>query len=285
MRIEFTKMQGCANDYIYVNCLSGMDFDPAKLSKEMSPRHFSVGADGLVCICKSQVADAKMRMFNLDGSEGAMCGNAIRCVGKYLRDREICTSDTITIETLSGIKTLKNFSFDRAGKVSEVSVDMGRASFEPADIPIAQNKVALKQNIVVDGKNWEFSAVSVGNPHCVIVVKDAGAIDLAKIGPMFENHKLFPERVNTEFIEVIAPDHLKMRVWERGSGETYACGTGACASVSACVKNGICEVDKNVRVDLIGGTLTIKCDHDYNIEMRGPAKKVYEGVYFYDDEN
>lgn len=285
MRIEFTKMQGCANDYIYINCLTGMNFDPAKLSQEMSPRHFSVGADGLVCICKSDVADAKMRMFNLDGSEGAMCGNAIRCVGKFLLDNKICEKDKITIETKSGIKTLKDFSFNEKGEVNSLSVDMGVASFEPKDIPIAQNKIALEQNIVVAGKNWEFSAVSVGNPHCVIVVKDTSSIDITKIGPEFENHHLFPERVNTEFVEVIDPTHLKMRVWERGSGETYACGTGACASVSACVKNGICDSDREISVDLIGGTLNIACDKNYNLVMRGPAKKVYEGVYFYDDEN
>ena len=280
MRINFTKMHGCANDYIYVDCLEGLDFNPNELAKVMSPRHFSVGADGLVCICASDVADAKMRMFNLDGSEGMMCGNAIRCVGKYLYDNGICKSDEITIETLSGIKTLK-LNID-GNHVERVTVEMGKASFEPADIPIAQSEPALKQELAMANRNWEFTAVSMGNPHAVIMTENIDALDLPKIGPEFENHPLFPERVNTEFIEKIDPTHLRMRVWERGSGETYACGTGACATVAACVKNGICAPNTKVEVELIGGTLTIECSPEFDIKMTGPAMKVYEGVFEYE---
>lgn len=280
MRINFTKMHGCANDYIYINCLDGLDFDPEELAKIMSPRHFSVGADGLVCICSSDVADAKMRMFNLDGSEGLMCGNAIRCVGKYLYDNKITEKDEIKIETLSGIKTLKLAIAN--GSVEQVTVEMGKASFEPSDIPISQDGEALKQELAVANQKWEITAVSMGNPHCVIVTDNIDSLDLAKIGPQFENHPLFPERVNTEFIEKVSDTHLKMRVWERGSGETYACGTGACATVAACVKNGICEPNTPVQVELIGGTLTIECSDEYDIKMTGPAKKVYEGVFEYE---
>ena len=280
MRINFTKMHGCANDYIYVNCLDGLNFNPNELAKVMSPRHFSVGADGLVCICASDVADAKMRMFNLDGSEGMMCGNAIRCVGKYLYDNGICRRDEITIETLSGIKTLKLEI--HGSHAQQVTVEMGKASFEPADIPIAQGEAALKQELAVANQTWEFTAVSMGNPHCVIMTENIDALDLPKIGPEFENHPLFPERVNTEFIEKIDDTHLKMRVWERGSGETYACGTGACATVAACVKNGICEPNTKVEVGLIGGTLTIECSPEFDLKMTGPATKVYEGVFEYE---
>ena len=280
MRINFTKMHGCANDYIYVNCLDGLNFNPNELAKVMSPRHFSVGADGLVCICASDVADAKMRMFNLDGSEGMMCGNAIRCVGKYLYDNGICKNDVITVETLSGTKTLK-LSIE-GSHVKKVTVEMGKASFEPTDIPIAQREPALKQELAVANQNWEITAVSMGNPHAVIITNDIENLDLSKIGPEFENHPLFPERVNTEFIEKIDATHLKMRVWERGSGETYACGTGACATVAACVKNGICQANTKVHVELIGGILTIECSDDYDIKMTGPATKVYEGVFEYE---
>ena len=280
MRISFTKMHGCANDYIYINCLDGLDFDPHEVAKVMSPRHFSVGADGLVCICKSDVADAKMRMFNLDGSEGMMCGNAIRCVGKYLYDNNICRKDTLKIETLSGTKTLKLTT--KNDQVELVTVDMGRASFEAKDIPLSQDSPAIMQELAVANQSWQITAVSMGNPHCVIMTKDIDSLDLEKIGPEFENNELFPERVNTEFVEKISDTHLRMRVWERGSGETYACGTGACATVAACVKNRICPFSTPIEVELIGGILTIECGDDYQIKMTGPATKVYEGVFDYE---
>ncbi len=281
MQIKFTKMHRCANDYIYINCLDGLDFDPCEVAKVMSPRHFSVGGDGVVCICASDVADAKMRMFNLDGSEGKMCGNAIRCVGKYLYDNGICVKDTITIETLSGIKTLALQAKD--GKVELVSVQMGQAVFEPELIPITDAQPAIMKEIEVAGQPWKITAVSMGNPHSVIVTEGIDQLDLEKIGPDFENHPLFPERVNTEFIEIVDRRHIKMRVWERGSGETYACGTGACGSVAACVKNGLLDANEQVAVDLIGGTLYIKCCDNYEIEMTGPAVKVYEGIFEYEN--
>ena len=281
MQIKFTKMHGCANDYIYINCLDGMPFDPNELAKVMSPRHFSVGADGVVCICASEVADAKMRMFNLDGSEGKMCGNAIRCVGKYLYDNGICQKDEITIETLSGIKTLALHIED--GAVASVTVQMGQATFEPTLIPIDDTEPAILKEIEVAGKTWKTTAVSMGNPHSVIVTEGIDVLDLEKIGPEFENLPYFPERVNTEFIEIVDRRHIKMRVWERGSGETYACGTGACGSVAACVKNEFLDANEQVAVDLIGGTLYIKCCDNFEIEMTGPAKKVYEGIFEYEN--
>ena len=234
MKIPFTKMQGIGNDYIYVNCMSGEYFDPAELSVKMSPRHMSVGADGLVLICSSDTADAKMRMFNADGSEGRMCGNAIRCVGKYLYENGIVDKINISVETLSGIKyltlTVEN------GKVAYVSVDMGTASFVPCKIPVVSESELINAPITVPSGGYRFTAVTVGNPHAVIYADEIDSLDLYKIGPEFENNELFPERINTEFVKVITDTHLQMRVWERGSGETWACGTGACAVVAASVR-------------------------------------------------
>ena len=272
MKIPFTKMQGIGNDYIYVNCMSGEYFDPAELSVKMSPRHMSVGADGLVLICSSDTADAKMRMFNADGSEGRMCGNAIRCVGKYLYENGIVDKINISVETLSGIKyltlTVEN------GKVSYVSVDMGTASFVPCKIPVVSESELINAPITVPSGGYRFTAVTVGNPHAVIYADEIDSLDLYKIGPEFENNELFPERINTEFVKVISDTHLQMRVWERGSGETWACGTGACAVVAASVKNGICSANTEITVTLIGGDLKITCSDDYRLTMRGAAVKV-----------
>ncbi len=281
MKIPFTKMQGIGNDYIYVNCMSGEYFDPAELSVKMSPRHMSIGADGLVLICSSDTADAKMRMFNADGSEGRMCGNAIRCVGKYLYENGIVDKINISVETLSGIKyltlTVKN------GKVSYVSVDMGTASFVPCKIPVVSESELINAPITVPSGGYRFTAVTVGNPHAVIYADEIDSLDLYKIGPEFENNELFPERINTEFVKVISDTHLQMRVWERGSGETWACGTGACAVVAASVKNGICSANTEITVTLIGGDLKITCSDDYRLTMRGAAVKVYDGVFDTDD--
>jgi diaminopimelate epimerase len=281
MKIPFTKMQGIGNDYIYVNCMSGEYFDPAELSVKMSPRHMSVGADGLVLICSSDTADAKMRMFNADGSEGRMCGNAIRCVGKYLYENGIVDKINISVETLSGIKyltlTVEN------GKVSYVSVDMGTASFVPCKIPVVSESELINAPITVPSGGYRFTAVTVGNPHAVIYADEIDSLDLYKIGPEFENNELFPERINTEFVKVISDTHLQMRVWERGSGETWACGTGACAVVAASVKNGICSANTEITVTLIGGDLKITCSDDYRLTMRGAAVKVYDGVFDTDD--
>lgn len=282
MKYRFTKMQGCANDYIYINCFEEHVENPEKLSIEMSRRHFSIGADGLVLICPSNVADAKMRMFNNDGSEGKMCGNAIRCVGKFLYDNKIVNKELIKIETLSGIKTLSLQIND--GKVNYLSVKMGKAVFSTKEIPCSfEKEEMINEPIFILNKEERVTAVSMGNPHEVIYVDDVESLDLERIGKYYENNPYFPERVNTEFIQVIDNKHLKMRVWERGSGETYACGTGACASVAASIKNGICNFNEDVKVELKGGTLLINIDKDYEVTMKGPAKKVCEGVY--DDED
>lgn len=281
MDIKFTKMQGCGNDYIYVNCFDFEIKDPNKLSIEMSKRHFSVGSDGLVLILKSDIADAKMRMFNADGSEGKMCGNAIRCIGKYLYDNKLINKEEIDIETLSGIKHLKLFVKD--DKVYKVTVDMGKASFDPNIIPITLKDKMINQKCLVENKEYNITAVSMGNPHGVLYLDEIDNLNLESIGPSFENNPIFPERVNTEFIKIIDKNHLKMRVWERGSGETYACGTGACASVASSCINKITNFNETVYVELIGGTLEIVCDNDFNIKMTGPAKKIYDGVYEYED--
>lgn len=282
MKIEFTKMQGCANDYIYINCFDKEIKDPSDLSIKMSRRHFSVGADGVVLICKSDVADAKMRMFNADGSEGKMCGNAIRCIGKFLYDKKIVNKKNISIETLSGIKYLDLLVEN--GLVKQVTVDMGKAIFDTKLVPVTFNKdEMINEDCLVDGTSYKMTAVSMGNPHCVIYMDNVSDLDLEKIGPKFEFNPIFPERVNTEFCKVIDKNHLEMRVWERGSGETYACGTGACGLVSASIKNGICKFNEDVYVKLIGGTLTINVKEDYKVLMTGPATLVYEGVYEYED--
>ena len=284
MRIHFTKMHGCANDYIYVNCLDGIPFEPGRLSALMSPRHFSVGADGLVLICRSETADAKMRMFNLDGSEGKMCGNAIRCVGKYLYDNGLTDKTELDIETLSGIKHLSLSVTE--GKASLVTVDMGYAVLRAAEIPVvSESETVIGSPLSVCGTEYRITCVSMGNPHAVTFVPDTDTLDLEKIGPVFEHHPMFPERVNTEFIEILDRSNLKMRVWERGSGETWACGTGACAVVASSVKNGIVDPATPITVKLRGGELVITCTADYQIEMCGPAATVYEGVYEYEDSN
>ena len=281
MSIRFTKMHGCGNDYIYINCFNQNINDPEKLAIEMSERHFSVGSDGLVLIMPSNVADARMRMFNADGSEGNMCGNAIRCIGKYLYDNQIVSKDVVKVETLSGIKTL-HLCIGDDGKVSSVTVNMGQASFKPEDIGLSDGTEYINKKTTVKNKEYEITAVSMGNPHCVTYVDNVKILNLLKDGPFFENNPLFKNRVNTEFVKVISKNHLEMRVWERGSGETYACGTGACAICAASVKNGICDFNTEINVDLLGGTLKIKVLDDYTVMMTGPAKIVYEGVYYED---
>ena len=281
MRVNFTKMHGCGNDYIYINCFDKTIDNPEMLAILMSERHFSVGSDGLVLIERSNVADAKMRMFNIDGSEGKMCGNAIRCIGKFLYDNQMVLKNEIDIETLSGIKHLKLFI--ESGKVVKVSVDMGYAKFDPELIPITKNYAMIDEECIIKNHKYNITAVSMGNPHAVLYVNDPSALDLEKLGPYFENNPLFPERVNTEFVKIIDKNHLKMRVWERGSGETYACGTGACATVAASCMNNKCNFNEIVYVELLGGVLEISCTDDYRINMTGPAKKVFDGVFEYED--
>ena len=276
--VKFTKMHGTGNDYIYINCFEQNVENPGELALKMSPRRFSVGADGVILICPSNVADAKMRMFNLDGSEGKMCGNGIRCVGKYIYDNGIARKPVVTVETLSGIKTLK--ISESGGKAVTVTVDMGNPEFSPSKIPvIAEGDAVINKPITVNGITYRYTAVSMGNPHAVVFCDSVENIDLEKTGPLFEHNKIFPEQVNTEFVRVIDKNTLQMRVWERGSGETFACGTGACASVAAAVKNGFCNTDDEITVHLKGGDLFIKYSSDGHIYMRGSAEKVYNGEY------
>lgn len=277
MKLRFTKMHGCGNDYVYVNCFEEEVKDPVSLSIAISDRHFGVGGDGLVLICPSDRADAKMRMFNADGSEGKMCGNAIRCVGKYLYDHGIVRKTTVTIETLSGIKTLELFLKD--GKVDSAQVNMGPAILIPSEIPVnLPGEQAVAVPVKIAGEEHAITCVSMGNPHCIVFGGDPYELDLPKIGPLFENDPLFPERVNTEFIEVLDDHTLNMRVWERGSGETWACGTGACAAAVAAVLNGFCKKGKDISVRLRGGELTIRYT-DEAVFMTGKATEVFHGEW------
>lgn len=278
MKLQFTKMHGCGNDYVYVNCFHQTVEDPAALSVNLSRYHFGVGSDGVILICPSEVADAKMRMFNADGSEGKMCGNGIRCVGKYLYDNGMVDGRTdITVETLSGIKHLHLTAEN--GKMLSARVNMGKARLAPAEIPAyLDGDRVIASPLVVDEKVYHITCVSMGNPHCVVFVKeDVDLLDLQRIGPKFENNPLFPERINTEFVNLLADGELKMRVWERGSGETFACGTGACAVGVAAVLNGYCEKDKDITVHLRGGDLIVRYTDDA-VYMTGAATTVFEGT-------
>ena len=283
MKIPFTKMHGIGNDYIYINCFETEIQNPEALSIAMSPRHSSVGADGVVLICPSSVADARMRMFNADGSEGKMCGNAIRCVGKYLYEHSIVTKTELTIETLSGLRYLTLYP-DKDGSVNRVRVNMGKADVTPAVIPVLAEAPMISTPVDVEGSTYRLTAVSVGNPHAVCFDLNPDALNLEAMGPAFENHPLFPERVNTEFATKVDDRTLRMRVWERGSGETYACGTGACATVAAAVLNGICPKNEEITVQLRGGDLKILCRDDMTLLMEGAAETVYDGIYDFKGE-
>lgn len=276
MKLKFTKMHGCGNDYIYFNCFEQEVADPEALSIRLSDRHFGIGGDGIVLICPSEVADAKMRMFNADGSEGKMCGNATRCIGKYMYEHGLISKPEMTLETLSGIKILKMTEED--GKITSVRVDMGKAILKPSEIPTKYTgDTAVSVPLTVDGTEYAVTCVSMGNPHCIVFVdQDVNTLDLPKIGPSFENHEMFPERINTEFIRVIDDHTLQMRVWERGSGETLACGTGACAAAVASVLNGYCPKGEDITIHLIGGKLKIRYT-DEAVYLTGPATTVFEG--------
>ncbi len=277
MELSFTKMHGCGNDYIYFNCFEQEIANPEQLSIAVSDRHFGIGGDGIVLICPSEVADAKMRMFNIDGSEGKMCGNAIRCVGKYLSDHGMVQKDRLDIETLSGIKHLVLYKGED-GLVEKVRVDMGKAELVPAKIPVKfDGDRAIDVPLTVDGQTYQVSCVSMGNPHCVLFVDDVDSLELEKIGPSFENHERFPDRINTEFIRRIDETTLQMRVWERGSGETWACGTGTCAAVVAACENGFCPKGQDVLVHLRGGDLIINYT-DETVYMTGSATSVFSGT-------
>lgn len=276
--IKFTKMHGLGNDYVYIDCTAktGQKIeDESALARLVSDRHFGVGSDGLILICDSDVADFKMRMFNYDGSEAEMCGNGIRCVGKFVYDKGLIKRDLITVETLAGIKVLKlNVS---NGKVETVRVDMGEPVLEPSKIPVISDE-SIAKNIVISAidKEFKFTCVSMGNPHAITIVNNVKDYDLEKYGRTLEYDSHFPRRSNIEFIELIDKSNIKMRVWERGAGETLACGTGACASAVACNINGY--TDRTVNVELIGGTLKIEWAENNHVYMTGPATTVFEGI-------
>ncbi len=278
MKYNFTKMHGAGNDYIYFNCFEQEIENPTELSIKLSDRNFSIGGDGIILVCPSDIADAKMRMFNLDGSEGKMCGNGIRCVGKFLYDYNLVdtSKEEVTIETLSGVKTLKVFKEN--GIVKTLRVDMGKAELNPINIPvdIKKDKI-INEEIEIDNEKYKMTCVSMGNPHAVVFMKDIDNIVIEKIGPKFENNKLFPERINTEFVEILDEKTIKMRVWERGSGETLACGTGACAVAVAAVENGIAKRNEDITIKLKGGDLVIRYT-DETVFMTGPADNVFEGT-------
>ena len=274
--MKFTKMQGIGNDYIYVNCFEETVNDPERVSQIVSDRHFGIGGDGLVLIMPSDKADFRMRMFNADGSEGNMCGNATRCIGKFVYDNGLTDKTEITLETRSGIKYLT--LYPENGKVKTVLVNMGKAILKPSDIPMkAEGDSFINKPMKVLGKDVFITAVSMGNPHAVTYVEDVDGLGLEKIGPEYENHPLFPERVNTEFIKVLDSHTIQMRVWERGSGETWACGTGACAAAVASVENGYFKRGEEITVKLRGGDLFITYEEDGTVLMRGPAETVFTG--------
>lgn len=275
--MRFTKMQGLGNDYVYVDCFKETIEDPSKLAKVISDRHFGVGSDGLILICPSDKADFEMKMYNADGSRGEMCGNGIRCVAKYVYDYGLTDKTHISVETLGGIKYL-DLTVEN-GKVALVKVDMGSPILTPEQVPvIADGESAVDEPICVDGVEYRMTCVSMGNPHAVVHMEDVDNLDIEKIGPSFENHERFPNRVNTEFVKVLDRETAQMRVWERGSGETLACGTGACAVAVACILNGL--TDNKVRVKLLGGDLLIEWDKEKDtVYMTGPAEIVFDGEW------
>lgn len=275
--MKFTKLHGCGNDYVYVNLFEQPLENPAEMSIKVSDRHFGIGSDGLITIGPSEIADFTMHIYNADGSEAEMCGNGVRCVGKYVYDHGLTDKTEVTVETGAGIKILQ-LNVEN-GKVKTVRVDMGEPSFLPQSIPvIAEGEAVINAPISVGGKDWNMTCVSMGNPHAVIFTEDVGNFPLETYGPLFENHERFPKRTNTEFVQVVSREEAIMRVWERGSAETWACGTGTCATVVACILNGL--TDRKVLVHLLGGDLVIEWDEETNhVFMTGPATEVFSGTY------
>ncbi len=278
--MKFTKMEGLGNDYVYINCFEEKVENPSEISVKVSDRHFGIGSDGLILIKPSEIADFTMEMYNADGSQSEMCGNGIRCVGKYVYDYGLTDKEDITVETLAGIKYLKLFVKD--GKVEKVTVNMGAPILEPKEVPVLAEALPEGMDKVVDypinvgGKEYRTTCVSMGNPHSVVFVEDTDTFPLEEVGPLFENNEFFPRRVNAEFVQIVDRTYAKMRVWERGSGETLACGTGTCASVVAAILNGLTEDEVTVR--LLGGELVIRWDRDENVVyMTGPARVVFDG--------
>ncbi len=276
MKFSFTKMHGTGNDYVYVDLFQQKLENQAEVAKVVSDRHFGIGADGLICIAPSESADCRMIMYNADGSEGAMCGNGIRCVAKYVYDHGIVRKDHMSVETKSGIKQLELTVED--GKAVYVKVNMGEAVLKPSEIPVqAEGEDFIARQIEAGGKNYTVTCVSMGNPHCVVFTEGIDGMDLEKTGPLFENHPLFPDRINTEFVEVLDDHTLKMRVWERGSGETISCGTGTCAVAVAAVLNGHCPRGEEIEVRIRGGALYDTYLENGEVLMKGPATEVFQG--------
>lgn len=273
--IKFTKMHGLGNDYVYIDAIHQKIQNISSLAQFVSNRNFGIGSDGLILICESKNADFKMRMFNSDGSEAEMCGNGIRCVGKFVYDKGLTDKTTVKIETLAGIKTLKLNT--KEGKVETVKVDMGEPILKPELIPVkAQEEPVKNVKIEVEGKEFKFTCVSMGNPHAITIVENVKDFEVEKYGKVIEIDETFPKRTNVEFVEIMDKEHIKMRVWERGSGETLACGTGACATAVACYLNNL--TNRHVFVELLGGTLEIEWNEkDNHVYMTGPAVTVFEG--------
>lgn len=273
--MRFTKMHGAGNDYIYIDCFTEKVQNPKDLSKILSDRHFGIGADGIVLIKPSKIADCFMDIYNADGSRAKMCGNAVRCTAKYIFDNRI-KKPIIKVDTLSGIKLVEIFSKD--GIATGGRVNMGKPVFNGHQIPTRYGTSIVKNEILnIDNKDYKITCLSMGNPHCVVFHNDIHKLFLEKIGPLFENHEMFPERINTEFVEALSENSLKMRVWERGSGETLACGTGACAVAVASVINGICRKNEEIKIQAIGGILTVKWHQNDNVYLSGNAVKVFDG--------
>lgn len=273
--MKFTKMEGLGNDYVYVNCLQETVENPESMAIKWSDRHFGIGSDGLILIKPSDVADFCMDMYNADGSRSEMCGNGIRCVAKYVYDYGLTDKTSISIETLAGIKYL-DLQVEN-GKVSLITVNMGAPELIPANIPVKSDKdILIDEPIKVAETEYKMTCVSMGNPHCIVFVEDTEKFPLEEVGPEFENHILFPNRINAEFIQILDRKTVNMRVWERGSGETLACGTGACAATVACILNGLTE--EEITLHLLGGDLLVRWDREQNIVyMTGPAKVVFDG--------
>lgn len=273
--IKFTKMQGLGNDYVYIDAINQKIENESSLAQIISNRHFGIGSDGLILICSSEFADFKMRMFNSDGSEAEMCGNGIRCVGKFVYDKGLTNKTTLKIETLAGVKELKlNL---KEGKVDTVRVDMGEPILEAEKIPVVSSEKMVKNlKLEIEEREFNFTCVSMGNPHAITFVENVENFEVEKYGSKIEVNKRFPKKTNVEFIEIVNKEYIKMRVWERGAGETLACGTGACASVVAGIINNL--IERKVTVELLGGILEIEWNkEDNHIYMTGPAVTVYEG--------
>lgn len=282
--MKFTKMQGCGNDYVYINCFEQNISEPSLLAIQMSNRNFGIGSDGLILIMPSEVADCKMRMFNKDGSESEMCGNGVRCVGKFVYDKEIAKKDIVTVETLAGIKVLE-FIKDDDQNVEMVKVNMGMPIFEATKVPVISNEKIVKNlKLKADDKEFIFTCLSMGNPHAVTFVDNIDTLNVEKYGAILEKHDAFPKKANIEFVQVIDKNNVKMRVFERGSRETLACGTGTCATVVASSLNGLTERE-NVKVDVLGGSIYVSFSpKDNNVYMTGGAKTVFEGEWSIQEE-